>query len=242
MAVLLAFALSGWRHQQADKRALARLDATETFPADTAPAPTVGGNDTFLNPTVSVRAPVTRPFRILVVGDSIAHGYWASDPNAAFPAVLAREIAKRTRDTLQVIATPGVKASYYAQTSFPAADLVVVELGTNDTNGYSNTETPIAQFDRTYRTLIRHVRSASPHAALICLNVWRSPTYTAAGNPPVSEYDHTIANDCAGGLPLDIGSLYVQGGLRSSRDDFHPNDAGHTAIAQEIEAALHFAS
>jgi acyl-CoA thioesterase I len=177
--------------------------------------------------------------KLVVVGDSLAFGRFADAQADAFP----QRVAADRHAGLQVLAAPGVTTAQLAAQAVPGdADTVVVEAGTND----FLFQTPRRRFAADYRALLAKVTDASPGAKLVCLTTWVPP-----GSPrariPASFYDATIRRECDGGAVADLAPLAGQAGLRGPEgrptylgpgDAFHPNSAGHAAIAQAIESRL----
>jgi lysophospholipase L1-like esterase len=187
----------------------------------------------------AVGAPQASVRPILFVGDSLTVGFYASSPGKTYPAIVSAQLGRPGR----LVATGGVTASHFAtRASYPKASVVVVELGTND---YEH-QTPLGAFDRAYEAVVAHVRRANPTAKLICVAVW-SGSYTNPGWTPSAKYDAKIRGDCTGGKVANVTSAFDvasdRGPQGSStpfgvRDQFHPNDAGHAAIAASVLGAL----
>jgi acyl-CoA thioesterase-1 len=180
--------------------------------------------------------------QLVVVGDSLAFGRFADTPQEAFPQRVAAAIHAR----LELLAAPGITTAQIAAQPAPAhGAVVVVEAGTND----FLLQTPRRRFARDYRALLAKVTAASPAAKLVCLTVWM-PKAIAAQQPakiPVASYDATIRRACTSGTVLSLAPLAERSALRGpagrptafgTGDDFHPNSAGHAAIARLIEARL----
>jgi lysophospholipase L1-like esterase len=187
--------------------------------------------------------PKGRALRALFVGDSLTAGYYASRRSTAFPARVAAALRVHGRVAESVAATSGITASYWASRPLPPADLVVLEVGTND---FSAHLTPPAAFESDYRRLAANVRARSPHAQLLCLSLWRSSHYGFEGETLLT-YNKIIARDCKGGAFVWISALYDAKGARQPAgqrsflgrsDGIHPNDAGHRGIARAIEQTL----
>jgi len=200
-----------------------------------------------VNPAPGARVhlawPKGRALHVLFVGDSLTAGYHASRRSTAFPARVSAALRARGRTTETVLALSGVKASYWASRPLPAADLVVLALGTND---FSVHLTPRAAFDSDYRRLVANVRARSPHAQLLCLSLWRSSHYGYAGATLIA-YNKVVARDCTDGAFVWISDLYDAPGDRQAAgrpsflgqsDGFHPGDVGHRHIAAAIEQTL----
>jgi lysophospholipase L1-like esterase len=187
--------------------------------------------------------PHGRPLRVLFVGDSLTVGFFASRRETAFPALVTVALRAHGRVAETVKARSGVNASYWAARPLPAADLVVLELGTND---FRSRLTPRATFDRDYRSLVANVRAKSPRAQLLCLSLWRS-SHDGYEGETLRAYNNVVAHDCRSGAYVSISRLYDAKDARlpagrpsflGSTDGFHPNDVGHHAIATSIERTL----
>ncbi len=219
-------------------------DATPT-PSVTMPAPSPSATPTPTptpSPTptpTSTLLPVPRDddgtARVLITGDSLAAGFFATTEAQGFSALVADALGpvelttvSRTHQTLTTVA--GITDVP------PDLDLVVIELGTNDVG----IPTPLADFETDYADLVTRVRASSPDAALVCAGTW-----TGDGAP----YDEVVARVCAGGggRYISLAELYADPALRGPEgrdtfvgpgDHFHPNDAGHRAIADAVLGVL----
>jgi len=175
--------------------------------------------------------------RLVVVGDSLAFGRFAGTQAEAFPQRVAAALQARP----EVLAAPGVTTAQIAAQDVPGgADVVVVEAGTND----FLYQTPRRRFAADYRALLAKVTAASPNARRVCLTTWVPPDVPPA-KIPASFYDATIRRACTGGAVADLSGISAQPGMRGPEgrstafgpgDAFHPNSAGHAAIARLIEA------
>jgi acyl-CoA thioesterase-1 len=177
--------------------------------------------------------------RVVVVGDSLAFGRFADTQADAFP----QRLAAARHAGLELLAAPGVTAAQLAGQAAPGdGSLVVVEAGTND----FLYQTARRRFADDYRALLTKVTAASPGAKLVCLTTWVPPE-TPRAKIPASFYNATIRRECSGGAVADIAPLAARRGTRGPEgrstylgpgDAFHPNSAGHAAIAQAIESRL----
>src|ERR1700754_72038 len=187
--------------------------------------------------------PAAGSAQLEVVGDSLAAGRFAGTQEEAFPQLVAAALGAR----LELLAVPGVTTGQLAaQPVPPGGNVVVVEAGTNDLLA----QTPRRRFADDYRARIANVRAGSPGARLVCLTVWVPDDVASrpAAKIPPSFYDATIRRACSGGSVADISSLVdapppTRGPagrptFLGPGDDFHPNSAGHAAIARAIEAQL----
>lgn len=173
--------------------------------------------------------------RVLITGDSLAAGFFASSEAQGFSALVTGALGRvtpttvsRAHETLSTVA--GV-------TDVPAdLGLAVIELGTNDVG----IPTPLADFEAQYAELVGRIRTSSPRAAIVCTGTW-----TVDG----AEYDGIIAGVCTAnaGRYVSLADLFATPEFHGpagrdtfvgAGDDFHPNDAGHRAIADAVLAVL----
>jgi lysophospholipase L1-like esterase len=199
-----------------------------------------GGHAADPEPT---RTPDATPdARLVVVGDSLAFGRFADTQAEAFPRLVAAD----THTALELLAAPGVTTAQIGAQTVPGGGKdVIVEAGTND----FLLQTPRARFAADYRALLAKLTAASPGAKLVCLTLWM-PKEIADAQPHTiapSSYDRTIRRECSKGTVVDLAPIYAQASMRGPAgrstafgpgDDFHPNTAGHAAIARAIEARL----
>ncbi|MEZ3155828.1 SGNH/GDSL hydrolase family protein [Microbacterium sp. BWR-S6Y] len=228
----------------------AARDAPEVAPAasaSTRPTPTATRTPSpTLTPTATP-TPTARPgtvlvdrkndgsVRMLVAGDSLTAGFFATTKDRGFIRLVADDIgsvdvtgAAQAQQTLSTVA---------AVTDVPSdVGVAVVELGTNDVG----VPTPLADFEQQYASLLDRIRSTSPKAGLLCLGTW-----TADG----AAYDEVIARSCAAraGVYVSLAEAFATADFHGpagretfagAGDEFHPNDAGHRAIADAVLAAL----
>jgi lysophospholipase L1-like esterase len=201
-----------------------------------------GGNAGGAPKATEVARPARDGPQLVVVGDSLAAGRFADTQAQAFPEL----VAAARHSGLEVLGVPGATTAQLAADALPSrGDDVVVEAGTND----FIFQTPRSRFANDYRALLAKVTAASPGAKLVCATTW-VPTDVAnhpAAKIPASFYDATIRRVCAGGTVANVapiaGDATTRGPAGRSTvlgpgDDFHPNSAGHAAIARLIESKL----
>jgi lysophospholipase L1-like esterase len=174
--------------------------------------------------------------RLVVVGDSLAFGRFADTQAEAFPQLAAAALHAR----LELLAAPGVTSAQLTAQAVPGGGkVVVVEAGTND----FLLQTPRRRFADDYRALLAKVTAASPGAKLVCLTTW-VPKDLPPARIPASFYDATIRRACTTGAVADLSLISAQPEARGPEgrttflgpgDAFHPNSAGHAAIARLIE-------
>lgn len=173
---------------------------------------------------------------ILVAGDSLAGGYYASSAEKGFVDRVADSIdgpvqvtkATRAHESLAVVSSVA---------EIPEdVDIAIVELGTNDVG----IPTPEAEFREGYASLLDRVRETSPDAKLICIGTWTGWGWTQ---------DETIRSECIArdGAYVHLRDLFDRDELHGpegvetpvgTSDWFHPNNRGHAAIANRVSTAL----
>lgn len=186
---------------------------------------------------VRMTFPADRPLRLLVTGDSLADGFFASTKDAGFTKIVERGIEKV--GPVEVVGASQAHATLSKVNSIlevpPNLDLAIVELGTNDVGAKTDT----ASFDTQYGALLFKIKKQSPSVAMICLSTWQSPATTAPA------YNNIINKNCseAGGRYVDLTGTFLREANRGpagadtwggKSDMFHPNDKGHKAIADLI--------
>jgi len=188
---------------------------------------------------LKVQRPKSGAVQAMFVGDSLTGGYFASDDSKRFRDLVTeawrkggdvetREAAIAHADTTKVDSITDVPAGL---------NVAVVELGTNDVD-----KTSVADFSSHYGDLLDKVRDASPDTAIVCAGVWQPPALAES-------YDDVIARECAKreGRFVPLAGIFDESDMRGpagrpnargTTDDFHPNDAGHRAIADALLAAV----
>lgn len=188
-------------------------------------------------------SPADGELRLLYLGDSITRGSGASSYAESFREVTTATLRASTDVDEQEVAKGGARLSEIARIATPIAiaDIVVVQLGTND---LLSPPTPAEVFANQYRTLLMAVRAANPGSAVLCLGVWRQP---ASAEP----FDSAIRDECVSERSrfLPMSDLFAEDEFRGPdgrvalgeggrSDNFHPNDLGHRAIANRIVGVL----
>jgi lysophospholipase L1-like esterase len=187
--------------------------------------------------------PVRPPVRLTVIGDSLAAGYYASTADHAFPQLVAREMRHAGEAvTTTVVSRAGATTADAQRWKVGiTSDVVVVELGTNDWGDAVS----IDQFTTRYQDVLARVRAASPKARLLCMGEWAGADEQNGIGIASRQYDAAVQRACsaARGTYVDIAAAYDDpanhgpAGAPSflgSSDWFHPNDAGHRALADDI--------
>lgn len=214
------------------KSPVAASSAATTYPPDPRPHPSA-------LPRVTARSSDPPPLRLMVVGDSLSTGFYASTAPDTYVNVLAAGlhavVASNNAVPGYTVAQDLVLAQRAPQT---AAGLLIVESSTNDALQH----VPPARTAGYYPELLATAKAKAGHARLVCLGAWQ-PRAVA------DRYDAVTAPLCrqAGGVFVPLSGIYDTPGTRGragvrvflgTRDGMHPNDQGHRSIAAAIIAVL----
>jgi|GEM_PF-2565105 len=177
------------------------------------------------------------PLRVLLAGDSITSGFYASGEDRAYAALLEDEWDDTAPVDAQSIGQPGARAWRIARAVAeldPAAlDVAVLEVGANDVG-----KSTVEEYSESVERLADNAETGSPGLLTVCLGPWNDPVASAA-------YDEAVAQVCDGGgrVYVQVSDLFVEEGMRGpagfetpygERDAFHPNDRAHAEIARRI--------
>jgi acyl-CoA thioesterase-1 len=190
---------------------------------------------------------MARAADVLFVGDSLTLGYYATTQQQSYCALTSAWFAPLGYPSSATLTDFGGKiagaAGETAKISAADAEVAVIELGTNDASGYPTWQpTPAQTFEADYRSVLEAVRSANPQARFALLGVWKE-------KPDRDTYDGIIARLATeyGGCFVNLETLSDNPSLSGpagrttyygTSDAFHPNDAGHQAIAAAVEQAF----
>jgi lysophospholipase L1-like esterase len=191
-----------------------------------------------LSPTPSASAR-TGPKLVAFLGDSYAFGHGASGPSKRWTDLVSMKQGW-VEENLSQEDTNYSTAGAHRFTSYRArlgavvatgAQIVVVSGGRNDVS------VGAAQFRGDVRAIFAGIHAGLPKARLIVV----SPTW---GNDPVPERVTVLISivkdeaQRAGATYLDIGEPLFGHSSMMDVDGWHPNDAGHAAIAAAVDKAL----
>lgn len=180
---------------------------------------------------------------LLALGDSLSGGAYATTQAQGYLYLVAQALgASALIPTLPNVPAPyGTTAVVDAYalslltSPLPRARIIIVELGTNDTAETNG------MFFGAYNYILSHLRTYEPGVRVLCLGLWRDSSQA----PREQWMQATCMAQGVKFVPLI--ALYnnpaYHGPVGRSTwlgpaDYFHPNDAGHAAIAQAIEAVL----
>lgn len=202
----------------------------------------------------AIPASAANPPKLIVLGDSLSVGLFASELDGGF----AYRLAERGGYTLDLLGGThtnvcGVQAAWdtWQASGQPAPDVVVIEVGLNDIGTYLNCM-PEAQWPAAYGALIDDVKSSG--AKVIAANLfWAGLPGGSTINLTAQRYNGHIAY-MAGVRGVPVANLWAatagcvpclsQPGQPSvfgpyyEGDGFHPSDYGHQVIANTIYKAI----
>ena len=187
-------------------------------------------------------APAPPQPRWLCYGDSIAEGWCASEPAAAWPHLAARERGLDVVNLGYAGAARGEIASAEEIAALPA-DLISIAHGTNC---WTRTPHGAALFAEGLRAFLAIVREGHPRAPIVALSPILRPDAEATRNRLGATladlrgtFEAVIRERQAAG---DARLFLVPGQALVARerlpDGIHPDDAGHAQIAAAIGPAL----
>lgn len=192
---------------------------------------------TFAAPAATAQTVPPKPV-YLAVGDSLTVGLYAAG-NHGFAHMVADalpqyqlEIAAVTGDGIDnTLKQLPVELANHA----PA--LVTVEVGINNLGGMD-----APAFAARYITLLQMLSDAGVPSVVACTVPWTGQAADTPAYARAVEYNAAIvrAASAFGYMPADCwGATVGHYEYLSAYDGFHPNDAGHRAIADAVLGALH---
>lgn len=180
--------------------------------------------------------------RLICYGDSIAEGWNASMPSAAWPSIVAREHDLDLVNMGYAGAARGELASA-EQVAELDADIVSISFGTNC---WSRVPFTAGLMRETVIAFLDIVRTGHPDAPIVVQSMILRPEGEATGNAlGTTHAELRAAMEDVVRARIDDGDkrLHLIPGLSlidasMLADDVHPNDAGHRAMAAAIGPML----
>ena len=174
----------------------------------------------------------------LAVGDSLTVGLYATDGRGF--AYMVADALPQYRLEGAAVTGAGIDSTL-KQLPVELADhapaLVTVEVGINNLGGMN-----ASTFTVRYITLMQMLQDANVKTVVACTVPWTGQATDEPAYARAIEYNAAIVRTARafGYIPADCwGATVGHYEYLSSADGFHPNDAGHRAIAAAVLDALH---
>jgi len=190
--------------------------------------------------------PAPRLPRWLCYGDSIAEGWCASEPAAAWPHVVARRVGLEVVNLGYAGAARGEAASAQEIAAHPA-ELISIAHGTNC---WTRTPQSVECFAASLSDFIGLVRAGHPDTPIVAISPILRADAEATASPLGATladlraaFETTVMQLCAAGdakLQLVPGRDLVD--AERFPDGIHPDDLGHTALAAQLGPLLEAAA
>jgi len=172
--------------------------------------------------------------KLLLLGDSITHGFYASKVTASWAYLLCGlksvQMISEGYGSLKTVGSYGTSAA-----TGSGAYAVTVALGYNDFGAQTN----LATFQTAYQLILTNIRAALPSAKIYVI----TPIYSTNTNTiPLSSYRTYIGNAVT--AVGDVNTVLIDGLTlmtnNSNRllDGIHPNDTGSAEIATALAAII----
>lgn len=172
--------------------------------------------------------------KLLLLGDSITHGFYTSKVTASWAYLLCGlksvQMISEGYSSLRTVGSYGTSAA-----TGSGAYAVTVALGYNDFGA----QTALATFQTAYQLILTNIRAALPSAKIYVI----TPIYSTSTNTiPLSDYRTYIGNAVT--AVGDVNTVLIDGLTlmtnNSNRlaDGIHPNDTGSAEIATALAALI----
>lgn len=182
--------------------------------------------------------------RLLVMGDSLTGGLYASDDAHMFARLLADDFGA------ELATCRGTYVHNLLDCELDGFDYIVIEIGLNDVSNWNNGSLPENEWIETYEELVQNAQMAG--ATVIVATMFHAvptalPTYEKYEryNGHIQEIAATTGatfadvwgatKNCQGCISQHWQPSAFPPGYAG--DNFHPNDVGHALIAQTIYKA-----
>lgn len=181
----------------------------------------------------------------VALGASDAFGIGATPITNGYVYLIEEGIEANGRETeLENLGIPGAEIDNIKNLEFPFLDrdepnLVTLSTGVND---IIDGDDPVAFFEEDLKELLEKIRDNTKDNAIIAIsnipNLLQVPRFIEEPDGDVTAariiaFNQAFARQAAaaGALLVDLNSLPINESLNRDEDGFHPNDAGHRAIA-----------
>ena len=189
---------------------------------------------------------IPTPKRLLVIGDSLTNGLYATAEQNTFVSIVSRNTGMPT--ARRAVPTLKDAVPLWANLKTWQPDVVIIELGINDINGRQWN----SQWKKNYQALVEDIQ-ATGAKVVICTTFWigidsDNPIYALhiglnndvrdiAQRTGATLADLWIATEgCAECVSTPGTISYFSPHFHG--DDMHPSDTGHAAIARVVTDAI----
>ena len=172
--------------------------------------------------------------KLLLLGDSITHGFYASKVTASWAYLLCGlksvQMISEGYGSLRTVGSYGTSSA-----TGSGAYAVTVALGYNDFGA----QIALATFQTAYQLILTNIRAALPSAKIYVI----TPIYSTSTNTiPLSDYRTYIGNAVTAvgdvnTVLIDSLTLMTNNSNRLA-DGIHPNDTGSAEIATALAALI----
>lgn len=191
------------------------------------------------------------PLRVLVLGDSLTNGLYATHEQATFVSQIGEktgyQMARRAGSTLPTI------VSIWNEVKVWKPDIVIIEIGLNDVSKGTLT---IDEWESTYNNLVVDIKSTN--AIVVACTMFMFAPGRESDIPNLDRYTlfNSSIRKVANAQGINLADLWLAThdckdcvsraselsyfGPHYHGDNFHPSDHGHAVIAGEILRALGF--
>jgi lysophospholipase L1-like esterase len=171
--------------------------------------------------------------RYVAYGDSITHGFRATDPTGSYPFRIGElnhyEVVNMGFGSRWAVPTDGTVLGHLC------GDVISILIGYNDFAGHQ----PLADYTKAVTDLLANIRVTQPQVPIfICSPLWSS----SVGTPALDEYRQAVRRVVE--KSTDPNLHFVDGLSLSDPnpalypDGVHPNDAGFAQIAERLGKIL----
>lgn len=201
-------------------------------------------------PPAGVAPGVSEPFRLVVLGDSIAYGTGATRVEDGLGPRLAQVLRSEGIDTdLTVLAVPGAVsrdlAAQVRRAAPLAADLAVVVIGANDLARFLPAEAATAALG----AAVRDLRAAGTDVVVVPAPDMSSVPFVPPALRPVvraacvllqqRQAEVAVAHGATvAAVSAEVGSAFGLDPSLFSADRFHPSSAGYARIAAALAPSV----
>ena len=179
--------------------------------------------------------------RYVAYGDSITHGFQASDPTLTYPSLLA--VAKGWELTNLGFGCHTATADDGKLIGAVPADVITILIGFNDHLGNK----PLEQYRADVAGLLRNIRAAQPNTPIWLITpLWSAEPWPTNLGLHLEDYRKVLRKITAAAddprLQLIEGTDLIPADPGCFTDGVHPNDRGFRIMADQLAAKISLSS